>query len=270
MIYNFSKHISSDRVNTTHRRAPSPPSVYNSFSKIAPAAKAFSTDHPREEITSDTKPQEKHRKESKIQNKIKEFNQNYRFDSGSTFSHIDKPSLPTAARKNPPSLLPKGSTDMYLIDPDCLPVLPSPPEERPRPGSLPSHGALAYPRNKHHGLDDWRNQISRVMNKDWIEEFEHEVIIASNQQNLEQDLEKKPEGTYLIHKGASNKNMAYPYTIYRCVKGNFARSQVIKNNIRFDLIRKTYQAEGYGTNHPTLRDLVNSNKSLLKREMHER
>ena len=179
--------------------------------------------------------------------------------------------MPSNARKNPPILLPKSSTDMYLLDPDCLPEhLPSPPEERPRPGSLSSSGASAYPRYKHHGLDDWRNQVSRVMNKERIEEFEHKVVIASKQPNLEQDLQKKPEGTYVIQKGANNRNRAYPFTIYRCVQGKFVRSQVIKNNIRFDLTRKTYQAEGYGTNHPTLRDLVNSNKSLLKREMHER
>ena len=217
------------------------------------------------------KPNEKARSDSKIQSKIKELSQNSRFDSGPTFSHINKPTLPRNTRKNPPSLLTKSSTDMYLIDPDCLPKhLPSPPEERPRPGSLPSSGALAYPSNKHHGLNDWRTKVSRVMNKERIEEFEYEVVIAFNRPNIEQDLQKKPEGTYVIHKGANNKNLAYPYTIYRCVQGNFDRSQVIKKNIRFDIKRKTYQADGYGTNHPTLRDLVNSNKSILKREFHER
>merc|ERR1712223_1341406 len=67
----------------------------------------------------------------------------------------------------------------------------------------------------------------------------------------------------------NNKNMAYPYTMYRCGQGNFGRSQVIKTNIRFDLVRKTYQGEGYGSNHPSLRALVDANQSILKREFHE-
>ena len=84
------------------------------------------------------------------------------------------------------------------------------------------------------------------------------------------DLQKKPEGTYIIHKGSNNKNTAYPYTIYRSSQGNFGRTQVMKVNIRYDLVRKTYQAEGYGSNHPSLRSLVDANKLLLKREFYER
>ena len=159
--------------------------------------------------------------------------------------------------------------DLYFIEPEHLPEAVSPPPEvRQRPESNPNFGASAYARNTHHGLDDWRNISSKVINKQRIEEFEHRVVIAKNQPNLESDLRNKPEGTYIICYN-NNKNMAYPFTMYRCTQGNFGRSQVIKTNIRFDLVRKTFQAEGYGNNHPSLRALVDANQSILKREFHE-
>ena len=236
-----------------------------SDSKIAPVGKASTIAN-----IQDTFIPEKVRKDSQVLNRIKQLNQTSGCNVERPFSPRNNPDPPSFPRKNPPSLLPKNSTDIYLLNPEDLPDLPSPPDERPREGSNPLFRASVYPRNTQHGQADWRKKASKLMNKERFEEFEYEVVIASNQPNIEKNLQKKPEGTYVIHKGLNNNNMLYPYTIYRCIEGSFGRSQVIKTNIRCDSTRKTYRADGYGNNHPSLRDLVDSNKVLLKREFYER
>ena len=209
-------------------------------------------------------------KDNQVMNRIKEMNRELNRGSTpkSTFSPQNNPVRPSFAHRTPP---PKpgiqtmnSTSSLYFIDPeDLLGGCPPPPQKQ-------NWQRSNFEASRTTQFDGWRNATSKVMNKERIEEFEHEVVIAYNQPNLESNLQKKPEGTYIIHKGPNNNNKAYPYTIYRCSQGNFGRLQVRKDNIRYDLVRKTYQAEGYGSNHPSLRSLVDANKSLLKREFHER
>ena len=242
----------------------SPPSVYNSYSKIAQVANAFSTS-----------PNSKSHQIGKTCYSQVCVDTCYGQPNEDEALYQNVPILPP---KRPQHAKPAGHKppirpDYYDIHGGPKKRSPSATLQSPISNQSPFHTVPTLQENNKFFGNNWQVLRSKTFSKDIPEEFEDGVIVIQNQTTVEHMLNRKPEGTYLIHHGPKHTTNN-PFTIYaNQVSRKTGRLQTLHTDIHYDSEASTYYAEpklNNDGNHPSIRALVDRNRWILRYELYER